>query len=62
MMRKALQEFMNIKFKNKERLAKYILEHNGVEVDPHSIFDVQVKRLHEYQTSASEYPACYLSV
>ena len=46
---KALQEFMNIKFKNKERLAKYILEHNGVEVDPHSIFDVQVKRLHEYK-------------
>ena len=46
---KALQEFMNIKYKNKERLAKYILEHNGVEVDPHSIFDVQVKRLHEYK-------------
>ena len=46
---KALQEFMNIKFKNKERLAKYILEHNGIEVDPHSIFDVQVKRLHEYK-------------
>ncbi|MBQ1312813.1 MAG: glycogen/starch/alpha-glucan phosphorylase [Blautia sp.] len=46
---KALQEFMMIKFKNKQRLAKYILEHNGVEVDPHSIFDVQVKRLHEYK-------------
>ena len=46
---KALQEFMTIKFKNKERLAKYILEHNGVEVEPHSIFDVQVKRLHEYK-------------
>ena len=46
---KALQKFMNIKFRNKERLAKYILEHNGVEVDPHSIFDVQVKRLHEYK-------------
>ena len=46
---KALQEFMNIKFRNKQRLAKYILEHNGVEVDPHSIFDVQVKRLHEYK-------------
>ena len=46
---KALQEFMNIKFRNKERLAKYILEHNGVEVDPHSIFDVQVKRHHEYK-------------
>ena len=46
---KALQEFMTIKFKNKERLAKYILEHNGVEIDPHSIFDIQVKRLHEYK-------------
>ena len=46
---KALQEFMNIKFQNKQRLAKYILEHNGVEVDPHSIFDVQVKRLYEYK-------------
>ena len=46
---RALQEFMTIKFKNKERLAKYILEHNGVEVDPHSIFDIQVKRLHEYK-------------
>ncbi len=40
---------MNIKFRNKQRLAKYILEHNGIEVDPHSIFDVQVKRLHEYK-------------
>ena len=40
---------MEIKFKNKERLAKYILEHNGIEVDPRSIFDVQVKRLHEYK-------------
>ena len=46
---RAQQEFMNIKFRNKQRLAKYILEHNGVEVDPHSIFDVQVKRLHEYK-------------
>ena len=46
---KALQEFMTIKFKNKERLAAYIKEHNGVEVDPRSIFDVQVKRLHEYK-------------
>ena len=46
---KAQQEFMTIKFKNKERLAKYILENNGIEVDPHSIFDVQVKRLHEYK-------------
>ncbi len=46
---KAQQEFMNIKYQNKVRLAKYILEHNGVVVDPRSIFDVQVKRLHEYK-------------
>ena len=46
---KAQQEFMQIKHRNKERLAEYILEHNGVEVDPNSIFDVQVKRLHEYK-------------
>ena len=46
---KAQQEFMNIKLKNKQRLAAYILEHNHVEVDPNSIFDVQVKRLHEYK-------------
>lgn len=46
---KEREEFMEIKFKNKERLAKYILEHNGIEVDPRSIFDVQVKRLHEYK-------------
>ncbi len=46
---KAQREFMNIKYRNKVRLAKYILEHNGVEVDPRSIFDVQVKRLHEYK-------------
>lgn len=46
---KAQQEFMNIKYKNKVRLAAYIKEHNGVEVDPRSIFDVQVKRLHEYK-------------
>jgi starch phosphorylase len=42
-------EFMNIKFKNKLRLAKYIKEHNGIDVDPRSIFDVQVKRMHEYK-------------
>lgn len=47
--KKAQQEFMNIKYQNKVRLAKYILEHNGIEVDPRSIFDVQVKRLHEYK-------------
>ena len=46
---KAQQEFMNIKYRNKLRLAKYILENNGIEVDPRSIFDVQVKRLHEYK-------------
>ncbi len=46
---KAQQEFMNIKYQNKVRLAKYILEHNGITVDPRSIFDVQVKRLHEYK-------------
>ena len=46
---KAQKEFMNIKYQNKLRLAKYIQEHNGIEVDPRSIFDVQVKRLHEYK-------------
>ena len=46
---KAQMEFMNIKFRNKQRLAKYILDHNGIEVDPHSIFYVQFKRLHEYK-------------
>ena len=46
---KAQQEFMNIKYQNKVRLAKYIREHNGIDVDPRSIFDVQVKRLHEYK-------------
>ena len=46
---KAQREFMNIKYQNKVRLAKYIKEHNGIDVDPRSIFDVQVKRLHEYK-------------
>ena len=46
---KAQQEFMNIKYQNKLRLAAYIKEHNGIDVDPRSIFDVQVKRLHEYK-------------
>ena len=45
----ALKEFMSIKYENKVRLAKYIKEHNGIEVDPRTIFDVQVKRLHEYK-------------
>ncbi|MBO6132823.1 MAG: glycogen/starch/alpha-glucan phosphorylase [Lachnospiraceae bacterium] len=47
--KKAQSEFLNIKFQNKQRLAKYILDHNGIEVDPRSIFDVQAKRLHEYK-------------
>lgn len=46
---KAQQEFLNIKYQNKLFLAKYIKEHNGIEVDPRSIFDVQTKRLHEYK-------------
>ena len=47
--KKSQKEFMDIKYKNKVRLAEYIKEHNGIEVDPNSIFDVQVKRLHEYK-------------
>ncbi len=47
--KKARKEFMDIKYQNKLRLADYILKHNGVEIDPNSIFDVQVKRLHEYK-------------
>ena len=47
--KKYQQEFMNIKYQNKLRLAEYIKEHNGIDVDPNSIFDVQVKRLHEYK-------------
>ncbi|MBR5360128.1 MAG: glycogen/starch/alpha-glucan phosphorylase, partial [Lachnospiraceae bacterium] len=47
--KKAREQFMAIKYQNKVRLAKYIKEHNGVDVDPNSIFDVQVKRLHEYK-------------
>ena len=45
----ARREFMEIKYQNKVRLAKYIKEHNGIDVDPRSIFDIQVKRLHEYK-------------
>ena len=47
--RKAQSEFLNVKYQNKVRLAKYIKEHNGIDVNPRSIFDVQVKRLHEYK-------------
>jgi len=47
--KKYQQEFMNIKYQNKLRLARYIKENNGIDVDPHSIFDVQIKRLHEYK-------------
>ena len=47
--KKCQKEFMNIKYQNKVRLAKYIKEHNGINVNPRSIFDVQVKRLHEYK-------------
>ena len=62
MIEKAQQEFMNIKYQNKLRLAKYIKEHNGIDVDPRSIFDVQVKRLHEYKTTAAEHSSCNVSV
>ena len=47
--KKSQQEFLNIKYQNKVRLAKYIEEHNGITVDPRSIFDCQTKRLHEYK-------------
>ena len=43
------QRLEDIKLKNKERLANYISEHCGVRINPKSIFDVQVKRLHEYK-------------
>ena len=47
--KEAREQFRKIKYANKVRLAKYIMEHNGVEIDPNSIYDVQVKRLHEYK-------------
>ena len=59
--KKAQAEFMNIKYQNKLRLAKYIKQHNGIEVDPRSIFDVQVKRLHEYKRQLLNILACYVS-
>ena len=58
MIKKAQAEFMNIKYQNKVRLAKYIKEHNGIDVDPRSIFDVQVKRLHEYKRQLLKYFTC----
>ena len=60
--KKAQQEFMQIKYQNKLRLAEYIQKHNGMEVDPRSIFDVQVKRLHEYKRQLIKYPSCDVSV
>ena len=45
----SLREFMDIKYHNKKRLAKYIKEHNQIDIDTNSIFDIQVKRLHEYK-------------
>ena len=47
--RQVLDRLAAIKRENKVRLAGYIAEHNGVTVDPDSVFDVQVKRLHEYK-------------
>jgi len=46
---KAQKEFMHIKYENKVRLAEYVKKHNGLDIDPRSIFDIQVKRLHEYK-------------
>ena len=47
--KKVIKEFQDIKLENKKKLAAYIKEHNGIDVDVNSIFDVQVKRLHAYK-------------
>lgn len=44
-----LDQLGKIKYENKVKMAEYIKKHNGIDVDPNSIFDVQVKRLHEYK-------------
>lgn len=47
--KEVVNRFMKIKHTKKEQLAKYIKENEGVEIDPDSIFDIQIKRLHEYK-------------
>ena len=47
--KEVLKKLEDIKFRNKQKLAKIVKEKNGIELDPNSIFDVQVKRLHEYK-------------
>ncbi|KAI8098406.1 glycosyl transferase [Gilbertella persicaria] len=43
------KKWMNVKLDNKKRLASYIRSHLGIDVDPHALFDIQVKRIHEYK-------------